>query len=79
MHRIILSIFLSLTLCYSLQAGGYQVSLHSHRNMGMGLIGTSLNFDASTVFYNPGAISTLPERFSFSGGTSFIRSTTVFE
>jgi len=79
MHKTFSSIFLSFILCFSLQAGGYQVSLHSHRNMGMGLIGTSLNFDASSVFYNPGAISTLPGKFSFAGGTSFIRSTTVFE
>ncbi len=79
MHKTFLSIFITINICFSLQAGGYQVSLHSHRNMGMGLIGTSLNLDASTVFYNPGAISALPGKFSFAGGTSFITSTTVFE
>lgn len=78
MYKISLSIFFSFIFWISMQAGGYQVSLHSHRNMGMGLIGTSLNFDASTVFYNPGAMGTLPGKFSFAGGASFIRSTTAF-
>jgi len=42
-------------------AGGYQVGLHSQRNIGMGLIGTSLSYDASALFYNPGgALSSTP-------------------
>jgi long-chain fatty acid transport protein len=60
-------------------AGGYQVSLHSMRNIGMGLIGTSLSYDASSLFYNPGATSFLNEKFSFSGGVSFLMAKTTFQ
>ena len=60
-------------------AGGYQVSLHSHKNIGMGLIGTSLNCDASSAFYNPGALATLEEDYSFVAGISGIRSITKFQ
>ncbi|MFN2395408.1 MAG: OmpP1/FadL family transporter [Bacteroidales bacterium] len=60
-------------------AGGYQVSLHSHKNIGMGLIGTSLNSDASSAFYNPGALATLEDDFSFAAGISGIRSVTKFQ
>lgn len=64
---------------YTAQCGGYQVSLHSHKNMGMGLIGTSLNADASAVFLNPGAMVTLPSKYNFMAGISGIRSTTKFQ
>jgi long-chain fatty acid transport protein len=80
MKRIFTIIFsLQFLITYTAQSGGYQVSLHSHRNMGMGLIGTSLNFDASTVFLNPGAMATLPSNYSFMAGISGIRSTTKFQ
>ena len=38
-------------------AGGYQVGLHGQKQIGMGLVGTSLSFDASSMFYNPGGLS----------------------
>jgi long-chain fatty acid transport protein len=47
--------------------------------MGMGLIGTSLNEDASTVFLNPGAMGTLSSKYNFMAGISGIRSTTKFQ
>ena len=59
--------------------GGYQVGLHSMRNIGMGLIGTSLTYDASSLFYNPGGASFVNEKFSFSGGMSFIFSRATFQ
>lgn len=62
-----------------LSAGGYQVNLHGSRNLGMGLLGTGLNRDGSSVFYNPGALASIPaEKFSFLAGTSLISSTTAF-
>jgi long-chain fatty acid transport protein len=60
-------------------AGGYQVGLHSARNIGMGLIGTSLNYDASCLFYNPGGAPFINEKWSFSGGVTFIMSRTTFQ
>jgi len=74
--------FLLLCLCITALnsfAGGYQVGLNSQRNIGMGLIGTSLTYDASALFYNPGAASFIDSKFSFSGGLSFIMSRTTFQ
>jgi long-chain fatty acid transport protein len=63
--------FLLVYICISAMttyAGGYQVGLHSQRNIGMGLIGTSLSYDASALFYNPGGASFVDSKFSFSEG-----------
>jgi long-chain fatty acid transport protein len=81
MKKILIIIFfiLQFLVSYTAQCGGYQVSLHSHKNMGMGLIGTSLNEDASTVFLNPGAMGTLSSKYNFMAGISGIRSTTKFQ
>ena len=59
--------------------GGYQVSLHSVRNIGMGLIGTSLSYDASSLFYNPGGAAFVNEKWSFSGGVSLLMARTTFQ
>jgi len=71
-----------LTLCaasITTFGGGYQVGLHSNRNLGMGLIGTSLTYDASSLFYNPGAASFLNDKFSFSGGLTFLMARTTYQ
>ena len=73
---------LLLTLCtasITTFGGGYQVGLHSNRNLGMGLIGTSLTYDASSLFYNPGAASFLNDKFSFSGGLTFLMARTTYQ
>jgi len=59
--------------------GGYQVGLHSARNIGMGLIGTSLSYDASTLFYNPGGAAFVNEKWSFTGGVSLLMARTTFQ
>lgn len=59
--------------------GGYQVGLHSVRNIGMGLIGTSLSYDASSLFYNPGGAAFVNEKWSFSGGISVIIARGTFQ
>lgn len=59
--------------------GGYQVGLHSARNIGMGLIGTSLSYDASSLFYNPGGAAFVNEKWSFSGGVSLLLARTTFQ
>jgi len=76
--------FTTLLLFLSLAAttafgGGYQVGLHSMRNIGMGLIGTSLSYDASSLFYNPGGASFVKEKWSFSGGVSLLMARTTFQ
>ena len=73
---------LLLSLCITAMnsfAGGYQVGLHSTRNIGMGLIGTSLNYDASALFYNPGGAPFIDSKFSFSGGMTFLMARTTFQ
>ena len=74
--------FLLLLFCFAAMTstgGGYQVGLHSTRNTGMGLIGTSLSYDASTIFYNPGGVSFLNDKWSFSGGLSLIMARATFQ
>lgn len=58
--------------------GGYQVGLHGAKNIGMGLIGTSLSYDASTYFYNPAGGVFIKDRFSFSGGMSLLMTRTTY-
>jgi long-chain fatty acid transport protein len=59
--------------------GGYQVGLHGVRNIGMGLIGTSLSYDASSLFYNPGGAAFVNEKWSFSAGVSVIFARGTFQ
>ena len=69
--------FLLLSASLSM-AGGYQVSLHGQRQTGMGLIGTSLHTDASTLFFNPGGLAMMPQQVSILGGASGIFANTSF-
>ncbi len=79
MRRItVLVLFLCMAATTSF-GGGYQVGLHSMRNIGMGLIGTSLSYDASSLFYNPGGAAFVNEKWSFSGGVSFLMARTTFQ
>ncbi len=72
MRRItVLLLFFCLAATTSF-GGGYQVGLHNVRNIGMGLIGTSLSYDASSLFYNPGGAAFVNEKWSFSAGVSLI-------
>ena len=73
---------LLLSLCLAaptLFGGGYQVHLHSMRNIGMGLIGTSLSYDASTLFYNPGRAPFVDTKWSFSGGVNLLMSRITYQ
>jgi long-chain fatty acid transport protein len=79
MRRItVLLLFVCLAATTSF-GGGYQVGLHGVRNIGMGLIGTSLSYDASSLFYNPGGAAFVNERWSFSGGISLIMARGTFQ
>jgi long-chain fatty acid transport protein len=79
MRRItVLLLFLCLAATTSF-GGGYQVSLHGIRNIGMGLIGTSLSYDASTLFNNPGGAAFINEKWSFSAGVSLIMARGTFQ
>lgn len=79
MRRMIYTLFLFTMTSLTVTAGGYQVGLHGQKQIGMGLVGTSLAWDASCMFYNPGALSFTTQQFSFAAGMSPIRSITKFQ
>lgn len=79
MRKFIFLLLFSWITAMAAFAGGYQVGLHSIRNIGMGLIGTSLTYDASSLFYNPGGASFVKDRFSFSGGVTYLMSYATFQ
>jgi long-chain fatty acid transport protein len=79
MRRTIYMLTFFAMLSWSAFAGGYQVGLHGQKQIGMGLVGTSLAWDASSMFYNPGALSFTNQKFSFAAGISPIRSITKFQ
>lgn len=64
---------------WSAHAGGYQVRLQGQKQTGIGLIGTPFNFGASSMFYNPGALSMMKNKYDFSFGASFIMAKVVFQ
>ncbi len=77
-----LCVLLTLVVCLgSLPAfsGGFQVSLHGQKQVGMGSIGTSLVPDASVMFYNPGGLGFMQQKYNFTGGVSFLRSIATFQ
>ena len=78
MQKRITSILALLILAGNVLAGGPQVSLHGQKQIGMGLIGTSLSLDASSAFYNPGALAFLTQKTSISFGISPLRSYAVY-
>ena len=63
----------------SLWAGGYQVGLHGQKEIGMGLVGTSLTLDASCMFYNPGGLGFVKDKISFAAGISPLKSIVSFK
>jgi len=68
-----------LIITVSAMAGGYQVRLQGQKQTGIGLIGTPFKFGASSIFYNPGALSMMESKYSFSLGVSPIFSTAFFQ
>ncbi len=61
-----------------LMAGGYQVRLQGQKQTGIGLIGTPFAFGASSIFYNPGSLSFMNDKYSLSAGVSPIFSNVIF-
>lgn len=59
-------------------AGGFQVNLMGIKQIGMGHLGIGLKLDASSIYFNPGALSVMPSKYSFSAGLSGIAAGTAF-
>lgn len=71
-------IFLLTLSPFMANAGGYQVNLMGIKQVGMGHTGTGLAQDAATVYFNPGGMTFLKDKYSFSGGASIVYSHTGF-
>lgn len=57
-----------IALAINVKAEGYAVNVQGNKQTGMGHVGTALNFDASSMQWNPGALATLDQKYSFSVG-----------
>jgi long-chain fatty acid transport protein len=57
-----------IVLAYNAKAEGYAVNVQGNKQTGMGHVGTALNFDASSMQWNPAALATLDQKYSFSVG-----------
>lgn len=79
MRKLLLIILFLTFLSPVVFAGGYQVGLLGIRQTGMGLVGTSLASDPSTMFYNPGGLSFLKNNYNFSLGVSGINSYVLYQ
>lgn len=75
----VLLLCVSIILPFLIIAGGFQVSMHSHKSVGMGLCGTSNTTDASSMFYNPGALSLNNQNLNVLLGSSLLISNTAFK
>jgi len=60
-------------------AGGYQIRLQGQKQTGMGLIGSPMNFGASSIFYNPGALSMMDQNYHFDVGVNLINSHVLYQ
>lgn len=79
MRKMFMMVALLLATSTMLHAGGYEVSLHGQRQVGMGLIGTSLSRDASAAFNNPGALAMMPGQISVVAGINGVFASTAFQ
>lgn len=67
-----------LALAVNVKAEGYAVNLQGNKQTGMGHVGTALNFDASSMQWNPAALATLDQKYSFSLGGSLVFTNTEY-
>lgn len=67
-----------IAMAYNVNAEGYAVNLQGNKQTGMGHVGTALNFDASSMQWNPATIATLNQKYSFSLGGSLVFTNTEY-
>lgn len=79
MKKLTLFVFLFAILSWATYAGGYQVRLQGQKQTGMGLIGSPFALGASSIFYNPGGLSMMNTKWSFSAGVSGIMANALFQ
>ncbi len=64
---------------FQLFAEGYQVNLQGNRQTGMGHTGAGLLMGASSMHFNPGALSLMKSKYDFSAGASGVFSKNTFQ
>lgn len=79
MRKIILLTLSSILVSMTVIAGGYQIRLQGNKQNGFGLVGTPLNWGSGSIFYNPGALSFMPDKMHFEVGISGILSNVAFQ
>ena len=79
MKKLTLFVILVAIFGWTTYAGGYQVRLQGQKQTGMGLIGTPFALGASSIFYNPGGLSFMETKYSFSVGASGIFANAKFQ
>ena len=65
--------------CTQTLAEGYQVNNMSARQTGMGHVGTAMQLDSESIFFNPAATAFQKSRFDFSAGMTGIISNVRFQ
>tara|TARA_R110001583_G_scaffold3806_4_gene23228 strand:+ start:3213 stop:4511 length:1299 start_codon:yes stop_codon:yes gene_type:complete len=77
LRKIYLAVAL-IAITYSVKAEGYAVNVQGAKQIGMGHVGVALNWDASSMQFNPGALATLDAKYSLSMGGSLVWSNTDY-
>jgi long-chain fatty acid transport protein len=78
MYRCLWLAWFSLTATAFAQGSGFQLSLVGQRQLAMGLAGSSLVYDASSAFLNPGALVFVPHRTNLLFGGTASRTLTQY-
>jgi long-chain fatty acid transport protein len=79
MKKLTLFVFLVAIFSWATFAGGYQVRLQGQKQTGMGLIGSPFALGASSIFYNPGGLSMMETKYSFSVGVNGIFANALYQ
>ena len=69
---ILFSLFFYFCFINQTVAGGFHLNLQGQKQLGMAHCGTASVFDASVLFFNPGAMSFLDSTNSICAGSNFI-------
>ncbi len=77
LRKIYLAIAL-IAFTYSVKAEGYAVNVQGAKQIGMGHVGVALNWDASSMQFNPGALATIDAKYSLAMGGCLIWTNTEY-
>ncbi|MDO9511720.1 MAG: outer membrane protein transport protein [Bacteroidales bacterium] len=78
MRKTFIILLIAAFSCTMAYAGGYQVRLQGVKQSGMGLVGSSTCFGVNSMYYNPGALGFMKDRFEVSAGISPIFSSITY-